>query len=347
MSERAPSKQTLLLCVASATVAAAALWLVWPRHPKASREALLSSLRRLREECAAIYADAGASVERSGARKHLTASSLSSLASVLAAAGKGTQGADNVSTDGAGAEEEDDSHKLKQVLEQPLVLEAALREANARVAAELFPGGTAEDLEAELQRNGEDEEVRKSMEVIAEMHQACLLGERAAASEVKAARDVWSQDETLDMLRRLGEAKAARLEALRLALDDQECAGAIPDLGAKSIQACVNAEEDVWQLGIMTEKEKEEQKSGAVDNLASRRCLFGLALESYSEDRSFRNRRVAVESELGKAAAAASSSLVPLGNPLATDLLVGLTTRTNLSGEQIKCGLMSISGVKR
>lgn len=296
MSDRGPSKQTLLLCAASAAVAAATVWLVWPRRPKASREALLLSLRRLREECAAIYADAGASVERSGARKYLADSSFSSLSSVVAA------GAKRGAADAAG-EEEDSAQKLQQVLEQPLILEAALGEATARVAAELFPGGTAEDLEAELYRNGDDKEVQRSSEDIMEMHRACLRGEPAAASEARAAREAWSQDEALEMLRRLGEAKAVGLEALRLDLSGQENVGAVHDLGAKSIEACLKAEEKVWQATL-------RGGSSTSDGLASRRCLFALALESYSEDRSFSKRRAGVERELGRAASAASSGLV-------------------------------------
>lgn len=288
-----PSKQTLLLCTASAVVAAATLWLLWPRHPKVSREALLVSIRRLREECAAIYADVGASVGRSGARKHLATSSFSSFAAV-AAAGQGAGDA------GDSLEEEDGTHKLQQVLEQPLILEAALHEANARVAAELFPGGTAEDLNYELLRNGDDEEVQTSMEAIMEMHQACLRGDRAAATEGRAAREAWSQDEVLAMLRRLGDAKVACLETLRLGLSGQNDCSAIADLGAKSIQACVEAEDDVWRQSC----------EAAGDLAAARRCMFAVALDSHSEDRAFRNRRAAVESELAKATAEVGRGLV-------------------------------------
>jgi hypothetical protein len=284
LADAGPSRQSIVLGVASAAALASALWVVWPRKPKASQDALRRSLQHLRAEYAAVYAEVSASVARAGLPSHST-TSLASLAAVAA------------SSSGQSSREEDGLQKLTQVLEQPLLLEAALREASGHAASELLPGATATDLESTLQHFENDSNVRKSVEDIQEMHQACLSGRLAASTEVMTSKEMWSEESILDMLRVLGQDKCAQLEVLKTCLNHREEPGAIVDLGARIVEACAEAEDRTW-----------ENQFGSDSKM--RRCLFRLALESYSMESSFACRRAALESELEEAVAAVCADLM-------------------------------------
>merc|ERR1712216_592254 len=94
----------------------------------------------------------------------------------------------------AGADATDD--KLRQALEQPLVLDAALREATARVAA--GRGCSPEELEKDVRFHEDSDEVQHCMREIKAMHAACLAGSAGKhSSGDKALVGTWSQDEAL------------------------------------------------------------------------------------------------------------------------------------------------------
>mmetsp|Transcript_56044 Transcript_56044/g.87228 ORF Transcript_56044/g.87228 Transcript_56044/m.87228 type:complete len:299 (+) Transcript_56044:74-970(+) len=293
LADGGPSKQSIILGVASAAALASALWIVWPRRPKASHDALLKSLKHLRAEYAAVYAEVSSAVVRSGLPSTST-TSLSSLAAVAASSW-------NDSNESEDTKEESGLQKLAQVLEQPLILDAALREASDHAASDLLPGGKAHDLESTMQHFANDSDVKESVDAIHDMHRACLVGEQAAPTEIKRSKDMWSEENVLDMLRVLGQAKCAHLENLKTCLSQGDD---MVNLGVRIIEACAQAEDQAW-----------DRKFG-IDS-RTRRCLFRLALESYSMERSFGDRRAALESELEDAVAA-------IGNDLMAGLPSGL-----------------------
>mmetsp|Transcript_143151 Transcript_143151/g.247755 ORF Transcript_143151/g.247755 Transcript_143151/m.247755 type:complete len:245 (+) Transcript_143151:63-797(+) len=236
---------------------------MWP-SPKASRDVVLKALNRLKQEFTAVYVETAATVSQAALPKPGT--SLAELTASLAP---------------KRARQEQDSapEKLKQVLEQPLVLEAALKEATARAAAELWAGATPEDLESELERYGSEVEVVQTMEEVQAMHQACLEGRNVAPEDVRKAMHLWRADEVLQMLRELGLAKASALEALMAAPSHQA------SVGARAVEVCARAEDIVWERCWPGD--------------ARRRCSFHVALQGFSaEKRSFLEKRVALEAEL-------------------------------------------------
>ena len=117
-----------------------ALWLAWPRRAKATQEEALEALEWLRAECAAIFADVAATVARVGVRD----SALGAYTGF--------------------PEDEENSAKVRQAIEQPLVLQAAMHEAASRAAGALPAGsGSADDLEAALQLFSQDRQAPPSL----------------------------------------------------------------------------------------------------------------------------------------------------------------------------------------
>jgi len=265
------------VCVASVTALAALAWLAWPRRRKASKEEVLVVLKLLREECAAACADVSATVV--GAK--LPAAARRPAATALPGTG----------ADGRPSPQAEMADKLQQAIGQPLVLTAALQEAAARAASELPGGGSAEDLEAELERFAEDPEVQGVTGEIRAMHQACLEG-RTATAPKSAAKELWAPDEALEMLRTLGQAKAHALHAVAAA-----AGGGVEgarQMGAEVLRACAWAEDEAWKRCWPGD--------------AARRSCFPAALEWLAAgSRRFRERRAGVERELSALAAKATA----------------------------------------
>ncbi|CAE8703313.1 unnamed protein product, partial [Polarella glacialis] len=159
-----------------------AVWLSWPRK-RASKEEALLALRHLQEDCASVYAQ----VEDAVLRAELPRDVLSA------------------------SEGGDESEKLDQVLDQPLVLGGALRAAAERAAQELPKGvaESAEDLEAVFENFSEEPEFQEAIAELGAMHKACLqsgslLPEASGQGPVDEATD----DQLLETLRALGHARA-------------------------------------------------------------------------------------------------------------------------------------------
>jgi len=250
VSESSHVKKTVLVCTAAATLLTVAVCLSRPRPSKATKEESLEAVSSLRREFAAAYADVSGVVARHGSPV-----------------------VEPAKADAA-------ENKLQQALEQPLVLEAALREATARVAA--ARGCSPEALERDVRRHEDSEEVQQEMAEIKAMHAACLAGGSGKkAPGGKALVGTWEQDEALDMLREIGAAKAEKLRSI--------CAG---QLGAEAscppaaalIAACSEAEQEVW---------------GRHPGAANRRSSLGLALEEFAASSpDFARKRAALEAEL-------------------------------------------------
>jgi len=273
----------LCVCAISTAALAVGLWLMWPRRPKASREVALAAIRRLRAECTAVYADASAAVARAGLSAAGVGTAVAGASGGKAASPPPPLNAPPRGVGGGGGGEPKDgaAEKLREALEQPLVLEAALNEATARIASEFLPGGTPEDLQAILQHYGEEsEEVRLGVEDLQAMHSLCLEGRDAPPAEVQTATELWNADQALEVLRELGREKTARLQAVL----EQPGAAAREARGARAHVACAEAEDAVWERRCPGDR--------------TRRCYFGLALQGLSKDRSFRDRRAVLEREL-------------------------------------------------
>mmetsp|Transcript_104703 Transcript_104703/g.327702 ORF Transcript_104703/g.327702 Transcript_104703/m.327702 type:complete len:311 (-) Transcript_104703:25-957(-) len=194
----------------------------------------------------------------------------------------------------ASPQSETSETRLRQAVEQPLVLAEALREAAVVAAAALPEGGSAEDLEAELQRFSADTRVQEATAELQAMHEACLHGRGPELSEACAVGP-WTPEAALETLRELGRSKA---QAVRNLVSAARAAG--PDgqeaqcLGAKVVQACARAEEEVW--GKLWPGDR------------SRRCCFLPALDHFeAADRRFCERRASAECELAALAAAAGT----------------------------------------
>jgi len=297
-----PSLGVRAACVAAAatTALALALWLAWPRRPKASREQALEALRRLREECAAVYAEVAACAAAAGLPElpsnGLTKAAADADAAAKARATQGSLDDEDEDEDGEAAspQSETSETRLRQAVEQPLVLAEALREAAVVAAAALPEGGSAEDLEAELQRFSADTRVQEATAELQAMHEACLHGRGPELSEACAVGP-WTPEAALETLRELGRSKA---QAVRNLVSAARAAG--PDgqeaqcLGAKVVQACARAEEEVW--GKLWPGDR------------SRRCCFLPALDHFeAADRRFCERRASAECELAALAAAAGT----------------------------------------
>eukprot|EP00747_Dinoflagellata_sp_TGD_P169129 gnl/TRDRNA2_/TRDRNA2_197275_c0_seq1.p1 gnl/TRDRNA2_/TRDRNA2_197275_c0~~gnl/TRDRNA2_/TRDRNA2_197275_c0_seq1.p1 ORF type:complete len:292 (-),score=50.36 gnl/TRDRNA2_/TRDRNA2_197275_c0_seq1:18-854(-) len=259
----APSQQTICICAATAAVVVVTAYLLWPRRARLSKEDALLGLGRLREEFAAAYADVAAVVSACGPPP----------APPLPPDAKETAPKEDTNTE-----------RLRQALEQPLVLEAALRGASQRVAAELVPGGCGKDFEAELRNYEDEEEVSRATEDFRAMHQACLQGKTRLLPGL-AASGPWKPEEALEMLRRLGRARVERLQMLLTSVGGPPGANdEARRLGGLFVSACGQVEDEVWEKHYPGD--------------TARRCLFGPALASFTEDRGFCVRRLNVEAEL-------------------------------------------------
>eukprot|EP00929_Paragymnodinium_shiwhaense_P034121 TRINITY_DN18607_c0_g1_i2.p1 TRINITY_DN18607_c0_g1~~TRINITY_DN18607_c0_g1_i2.p1 ORF type:complete len:295 (+),score=59.16 TRINITY_DN18607_c0_g1_i2:75-887(+) len=228
------SGKQLTVCLAAAGIATATgvvLWLTWPRR-KAPRDRVLAALGELRHELAAAYADVVGSISSAGFAP------------------------------GARRGSEDPLDKLRQAVEQPLVLQAALGEAATSAAGALREGATAQQLEAETQRLADDPEVKEGTGVARTLHQECVAGRLADVAESGAAAELWGQEALLSMLRQLGEAKAETIRELRNR-------GKLT--AAASIRACSTSEDQVWSA-------KWPEKAACTQR---RRC-FTTALERHS-----------------------------------------------------------------
>lgn len=251
-----------MLCTAAATLLTLAFCFSRPRRPKATKEEALETISLLRREFAAAYADVSAIVTRHG----------------------------SPAVEPAGADATDD--KLRQALEQPLVLDAALREATARVAA--GRGCSPEALEQDVRLHEDADEVQQRMREIKAMHADCLAGRAGKHSSGEKAHDMlrdainertWKQDEALDMLRELGHAKAERVRYI--CARQLEAMGSCPPAAAL-VTACAEAEQEVW---------------GRHQDAGDRRSSLGPAIEEFVASSSeFARRRTALEAELEAAA---------------------------------------------
>eukprot|EP00928_Gymnodinium_smaydae_P057071 TRINITY_DN40346_c0_g1_i1.p1 TRINITY_DN40346_c0_g1~~TRINITY_DN40346_c0_g1_i1.p1 ORF type:complete len:275 (+),score=75.45 TRINITY_DN40346_c0_g1_i1:44-868(+) len=267
MASAFADKRVVLGVAAAATAAALLLARAAARPARRKRvtsEQALSALRLLRAEVAAFYADIVGSIGRAG------------LPRALAAAGASAKP----------SQAEDSSVlRMRQAIEQPLVLAAGLAEATARAAAAgLGPGATAADLEAELRRpRPENPEFERIATEVRAMHEACLQGRCAEASSPQEEAELWEPDLALSMLRELGTAKAACLRGV--------------DAPSAALRACAKAEETVW-------------RQRWPDDFAQRRLAFAPALERFAaRDEDFRKRRRAVELELQDRAKANATTL--------------------------------------
>lgn len=249
-SDGSYNKRTVLLCTGAATLLTLVVWLSRPRRSRATKEEALDALRLLRLEFTAAYADVSTVVARHGSAAPVTAN----------------------------ADAPDD--RLRQALEQPLVLDAALREATARAAA--GRGCSPEALEQDVRLHEVEEEVQEGMQEIKEMHAACLAGcTGEQAPGAKALAGMWKQDEALNMLRELGRAKAERLRSI--CASPLEVEGSCPPAAAL-VAACAEAEQEVWRCH---------------PDAGERRSLLGPAIEAFAaKSTEFARRRAALEAEL-------------------------------------------------
>lgn len=256
-----------------------ALWLVWPRRAKATREETMRALERLRAECAAAFADIAATV----ARVAVPESAWAAL---------------------AGPEESaDGASKVRQTIEQPLVLQAAMEEAAGRAAGELLAGGdSTEDLEDALQRFSSDTQVQQGTDEVQLMHAACMEGNGVdALPSLEKAN--WTADQLLETLRQLGAAKSDRLQRLFEAGAGGLTAPSGVPLGVLALRACAEAESEVWERVFPGD--------------GARRCSFTVALEKLSSsDGGFRDRRQKVEADLEALAAGPSAAAAAIQMPL-------------------------------
>lgn len=281
------SRSVRFACLAAgaATAGAAVCWLLYARsRPRPEKEDILLALARMKVECADVYAEVAAAIAKAGPLPPTVA------ASIHAAAWKSKGEA----VEGPAPERDDPALKLRQIVEQPLVLSGALGIA-AQNAAQLLPGcdNTAEALEDELCRFEAEPEVQAATAELRDMHEACLLcRDNAALLATPASQEVWVAEALLEMLRELG---CAKNDALLVGLKGPPSRGSgVSDrgLGARVMQACAASEDLVW----------EQKWPGDW----ARRCSFIAALASFSaKDRIFRDRQAAIEREL-------ESTMVPV-----------------------------------
>lgn len=276
------SKHVLVACLSTSAAVALALWLMWPGRPRASREEVIAALLQLREECAAIYADIAWAV---------SLAALPPLECALDSAPRKVEEIDEEeSEDDLDNKDDNETEDAKAVaalhhaVDQPLVLQGALREAAEHVAARLLPGCGPDDLEAELSHYGNVPEVKDVTRELRDMHKACLEGlvPGAPAPEACSGVDLWKPHEALEMLQELGRAKALRLRTLLSTINEGMYAS---QLGMPALRVCAEVENDVWE------------RCWPGDPV--RRCRFNSALEQLSARNSkFRDRRLTIEAEL-------------------------------------------------
>jgi len=257
------------------------------RRPRHSQAEVLAAVAQLKVDCAGIYTQIAASVARAGPLPPQVAAAVAAAAKRPAAAATAAE---------AGEEKKESSPeqeavlKLRQSMEQRLVLQTALQEAAER-AASILAGGRpagAEDLEAELQRHSEDSEVQEATASLSAMHESCLVGRTGAALlPDDLALDSWEAEDALTTLSALGRARADAL---------QRCG---PKVGANVLQAVAAAEDLVW----------EAQRP---HDAASARASFCPALARLAaKDPRFRDRCAALDRELAALAAKAARAAAP------------------------------------
>jgi len=317
-----PSRQTLCVCAVSAASLGVSLWLLWPRKSEARRNSARQGLRRLHEEFAAAYGDVSCVVSGCWCRTQETSSAdgaagiaaaaAASNAAAFAAAGA-TGGADVPGDDGMGSagvpEAPTEAEKLKQVLEQPLVLGAALHEAASRAADVVFstPGSAPDGLESELQRQLGEDVVRNTTAEIRAMHEACLKGHALPAFPIQvavalgsknnldgvssvtpSASEPWGDEEALEMLEALARAKVERLRAIFATgvspIEGEEVEARRRRLATSAILASVEAENEIWDRKWPGNR--------------ARRCGLVPALARLPQVDGLRARREKVESDL-------------------------------------------------
>lgn len=260
------------VCAGSIGALGIVLWLTWPRRPKPTRESVIAGLRRLREECAAVYADITALVTCANLPSHMRGTSMPY--------GEG----DDVN--------KEHGEKLQHAIEQPLILMAALHDAAARAAREIHPSCTAEDLETDSQRFCDDMEVQRITSEIQEMHTSCLRGNLAGVlkSSTVGGDALWNAASALEMLRKIGQAKVKCLEALvSEARTKETCNKQLatfrPESGLAVVHACAQAENEIWERLWPDD--------------SARRCCFVTAVERFTfSDSLFRKQRIALDKEL-------------------------------------------------
>lgn len=257
----APSPRVIALGAASAAAVGLALWLAWPRRPKASLEEVQKALQRMQEECASVFAEMFATVDRAKLPREFF-----------------REGRLEGSAESPKNEDEPCS-KLQQAIEQPLVLGTPLQRAIDLAAKELPGAWAAEDLEAELARYSEEASVQNSLDDFRRMHSTCLAG--GLYQPTLEAKASWEPASILEMLREVGTAKAKCLQDLLAGITEEK---QLLRIGAEARRLCEAEEEKIWQRRWPGDRGK--------------RCSFLPLLEHFSSDSSFRQRRFAIETEL-------------------------------------------------
>lgn len=293
--EGVPPRAARVAAAAGAVAAVGAVgWLLWwrSRQPRASKEEVVETLKRLKDECASVYAEATAAMARAGPPSEVAA------AAAAAAWRSPPQGA-SFGSAGEDEERDDPALKLRQAVEQPLVLTGALQEAAERTAAELLPGtgGDAAALEEELRRFEGEPEVQLATEELRAMHEACVqCREDASLLAACTSECLWEADAALDMLRELGQAK---VEAFKTALKTAPAgpgSRAAAALGPRALEACMASEDLLWEQKYPGDR--------------ARRLGFAPALARLqAKDRAFRLRRATIERELDSMAAPSAAAV--------------------------------------
>lgn len=273
------STRTVYLAGATG-VAAVGLFLLWRcRANQPTKEEVVDALAALKGECASAYAEVASAVERAGPLPPTV------LIAQKAAASGGS----------AAAEKSQESlDKLRQSIEQPLVLGHALQAAADRAASTLWEGATGEDLENQLESWEGEPLVDAGTAELSAMHEACLLGKDDASLLPEDVADgCWEADDALKTLRELGAARIEALEKATAGLSgglSKAVGESAVEYGAKIVRACSESEEMVWQR--------------LWQNDQVRRRSFGPALVRLSaKDKRFREKRETLERELGSKAA--------------------------------------------
>jgi len=238
----------------------------------------MAAMQKLQEEVAVVYSDVVATISSSGIPPRVA-----SLPPLLTHADKS-----NDDINDAASHKDDPALKMRQVIEQPLLLQTALMEAAERAAAHLYEGASHEDLQAELERHEDDPEVQLATEAINSAHQECIRGRLPDNYPVaEAACKMWDKHAILDTFRALGRAK---LQALEVATCSAVSTATRRSPGG-ALRACATAEDATWRSLWPSDYE-------------ARRRSFQTALERHTANdrRGFGQRREAIEKELAREA---------------------------------------------
>eukprot|EP00927_Polykrikos_kofoidii_P062035 TRINITY_DN56865_c0_g1_i1.p1 TRINITY_DN56865_c0_g1~~TRINITY_DN56865_c0_g1_i1.p1 ORF type:complete len:345 (-),score=48.02 TRINITY_DN56865_c0_g1_i1:280-1239(-) len=298
-SNRGP-RASYLAAAFGAAAASLTLWLVWRRRPRVTREEAFAALHRLRHECAAAYADVLATITSVGLPEDIAKALVSASKTEISKGANASTSGEDDSSIGAGDDKspkkEDPATKIRQAIEQPLVLEAVIGRASTRAAAALFPGAKPRDLETELRLRASESIISEGTNAIRAMHGECLRGVCKESPSSEEALKLWGPEEALKMLRELGRSKAGRLQDHlgKSGGDGQHNASVA--LGA--LRACAEGEEELWCRRWPSREARD-----------SRRRCFRTALARLSAlDAGFRARREKVERELEGLAHVAASA---------------------------------------